>query len=51
LPTPTSQLDEYIAYVGFDPVSAQAQNKSPAKVRPRSKSSTQSPPKPAASAN
>jgi hypothetical protein len=51
LPTPTSQLDEYIAYVGFDPVSAQAQNKPPAKVRPRSKSSTQSPPKPAASAN
>jgi len=45
LPTPTSQLDNYIVYVGFDPASAEAQNKPPPKVRPKPK------PKPAASTN
>ncbi|MGO9396496.1 MAG: hypothetical protein ACLP19_01455 [Xanthobacteraceae bacterium] len=44
IPTPTAQLDEYVVYVGFDPVSAEAQAKPP-KVRPKSKS------KPAAGAN
>jgi hypothetical protein len=47
LPAPASLLDDYIAYVGFDPVSAEAQSK-PAptpKAKPRPKS------KPAASAN
>ena len=28
LPTPTTALDDYIVYVGFDPVSAEAQSKS-----------------------
>jgi hypothetical protein len=41
LPTPTSQLDDYVVYVGFDPVTAEAQAKGPPKARP----------KPAASAN
>jgi hypothetical protein len=40
LPNPTNQIDEYVVYVGFDPVAAEAQNK-PApkapKVRPKSK--------------
>jgi hypothetical protein len=34
LPSPTSQLDDYIVYVGFDPVTAEAQAKSAA---PRAK--------------
>ena len=45
LPTPTSQLDDYVVYVGFDPVTAEAQAKPPSKTRPKPK------PKPAASAN
>jgi len=45
LPTPTSQLDDYIVYVGFDPQAAETQAKPPPKARPRPK------PKPAASAN
>jgi hypothetical protein len=45
LPTPTSQLDDYIVYVGFDPLSTQAQQKPPPKTRPKPKL------KPAASAN
>jgi hypothetical protein len=46
LPNPAAQLDDYIVYVGFDPVSAEAQTK-PApkapKVRPRSKAKSVSP--------
>ncbi len=45
LPAPTSQLDDYVVYVGFDPVTAAAQAKQPSTTRPKSK------PKPAASAN
>jgi hypothetical protein len=45
VPTPTALLDDYIVYVGFDPVAAEAQTKPPPKVRPKSKA------KPAASAN
>jgi hypothetical protein len=47
IPSPPSQLDNYIVYVGFDPSSAQAQSqpKPSAKPRPRPK------PQPAASAN
>jgi hypothetical protein len=45
LPNPTAQLDEYLVYVGYDPVAAEPQPKPPPKVRPKSK------PKPAASAN
>jgi hypothetical protein len=46
VPTPTSLLDAYIVYVGFDPVSAEAQAKQPkAKAKPSQKA------KPAASAN
>jgi len=39
LPTPTTLLDDYVAYVGFDPLAAQAQEnpkaKSKAKARPK----------------
>jgi hypothetical protein len=45
LPNPTAQLDDYIVYVGFDPVAAEAQAKPPPKTRPKSKA------KPAAGAN
>jgi hypothetical protein len=37
IPTPTALLDDYIVYVGFDPLSAEAQTKAPPKVRPKSK--------------
>lgn len=45
VPSPTSQLDDYVAYIGFDPLSAQAAEKPKPAPRPRAK------PKPAASAN
>jgi hypothetical protein len=47
LPTPTAQLDDYVVYFGFDPVTAEAQAKPAAKVKPRPKAR----PQPAASAN
>jgi len=37
IPTPTAQLDDYVVYIGFDPVSAEAQAKGPPKVRPKQK--------------
>jgi hypothetical protein len=38
VPSPISMLDEYVVYVGFDPVSAEAQTKGPPpKVRPNPK--------------
>jgi hypothetical protein len=37
IPTPTALLDDYIVYIGFDPVSAEAQAKGPPKVRPKTK--------------
>jgi hypothetical protein len=37
VPTPAAQLDDYVVYVGFDPVSAEAQAKPPPKARPKSK--------------
>jgi hypothetical protein len=45
LPTPTAQLDDYLIYIGFDPVSAEAQAKSAPKAKQKPK------PQPAASAN
>lgn len=45
LPMPTSVLNDYIVYVGFDPLSAQAQDKQAPKPRPKPH------PKPAASAD
>jgi hypothetical protein len=45
VPSPTAQLDDYVVYVGFDPVAAEAQAKPPPKVRPKPKA------KPAAGAN
>jgi hypothetical protein len=45
LPTPASLLDDYIVYIGFDPVSAEAQAKRPAKAKPGPKA------KPGAGAN
>ena len=45
VPSPTSQLDDYVAYIGFDPLSAQPAEKPKPAPRPRAK------PKPAASAN
>jgi hypothetical protein len=47
LPTPISQLDDYIAYVGFDPLAAEAQDKQRPAVKPKTKPHA----KPAASAN
>jgi len=43
LPTPTAQLDDYLVYIGFDPVTAEAQAKPAPKGKPK--------PQPAASAN
>ena len=37
LPTPISSLDDYIAYVGFDPLSAQAQDKQKERPAPRAR--------------
>jgi hypothetical protein len=38
VPTPAAQLDDYVVYVGFDPVSAEARTKAPPpKVRPKPK--------------
>jgi len=47
VPAPTSLLDDYIVYIGFDPLSAEAQSKQPPNAKPR----PQLKPKPAASAN
>ena len=49
VPTPTSSLDDYIAYVGFDPYTGQAQDKQKEKPAPRAHSRAR--PKPSASAN
>jgi hypothetical protein len=46
VPTPTSLLDDYIAYIGFDPLSAEQQEKPKPKPKPTPKRS-----KPSASAN
>jgi hypothetical protein len=47
VPTPTSALDDYIAYIGFDPLTAETQDKQ--KVKPAPKPKTH--PKPSVSAN
>ena len=47
LPTPTALLDDYVAYVGFDPLSAEAEDQQKQKPKPKPKPR----PKPAASAN
>src|SRR5579863_8054573 len=44
LPTPLTALDDYIAYVGFDPLTAEAEDNQKAKPKPRAKPK----PKPAA---
>jgi len=44
VPTPTSLLDDYVVYIGFDPLTAEAQAKQPPKGKPRPKPK----PKPAA---
>lgn len=49
VPTPTSSLDDYIAYVGFDPNTAQAQDKQKEKPAPRARSRPK--PTPSATAN
>jgi hypothetical protein len=48
IPTPTTALDEYVVYVGFDPVSAEAQSKAPPKARTKEKAKDK--PKPNAKA-
>ncbi len=45
LPAPTTLLDDYVAYVGFDPLTAEAQDQQKQKPKPKPR------PKPAASAN
>ena len=47
LPTPTALLDDYVAYVGFDPLSAEAEDQQKQKPKPKPKAKS----KPAASAN
>lgn len=47
LPTPTSSLDDYIAYIGFDPFSAEALDRQKQKPAPKLRNR----PKPSASAN
>lgn len=47
LPTPAYQLDDYVAYVGFDPLSAEAQDKQ----KPQAKPTPKAKPKPTASSN
>jgi hypothetical protein len=47
VPTPTSALDDYIAYVGFDPLSAQAQDQQKPKPAPKPRGQA----KPSASTN
>jgi hypothetical protein len=44
LPSPMTALDDYILYVGFDPVSAEAQSKPAPKTRPKGKPKTSAPP-------
>src|SRR5262249_29595531 len=44
IPTPTTALDEYLVYVGFDPVSAEAQSKAPPKARGNEKPKTKTNP-------
>lgn len=44
VPTPTTMLDDYIVYVGFDPVSAEAQSKPAPKARPKSNRKASAPP-------
>jgi hypothetical protein len=45
VPTPTALLDDYVVYVGFDPVAAEAQSKAP-KTRPKEKPKSKAGPKP-----
>jgi hypothetical protein len=40
IPTPATSLDEYLVYVGFDPVSAEAQSKAPKARPPKDKPKT-----------
>ena len=40
IPTPATALDEYLVYVGFDPVSAEAQSKAPKARPPKDKPKT-----------
>ena len=47
IPTPATALDEYLVYVGFDPVSAEAQSKAPKARPPKDKPK----PKPPAAGN
>jgi hypothetical protein len=49
VPTPTTALDDYIVYVGFDPVSAEAQPKPAPKARPKPKPNAS--PRPPAAGN
>jgi hypothetical protein len=44
LPSPPTALDDYVLYVGFDPVSAEAQSKPAPKTRPKSKPKVSAPP-------
>jgi hypothetical protein len=43
VPTPSTTLDDYIVYIGFDPVSAEAKPKPAPKERPKSKSKAAAP--------
>jgi hypothetical protein len=45
IPNPVTTLDEYLIYVGFDPVTAEAQSKPPPKAPPKHKPQAQPKPK------
>jgi hypothetical protein len=45
IPNPVTTLDEYLIYVGFDPVTAEAQSKPPPKAPPKQKPQAQPKPK------
>jgi hypothetical protein len=51
IPTPTTALDEYLVYVGFDPVTAEAQSKAPKPRPPKEKDKPKPKAKPSAAGN
>lgn len=51
IPTPATALDEYLVYVGFDPVSAEAQSKAPKARPPKATPKSKPTPQPSAGGN
>ena len=51
LPTPMSALDDYIVYIGFDPLTAEAMDRERAAPKPALKPKAKAKPKPATTTN